>query len=201
MTSITSLYQEFPPLVLVGLFLGVLGMLYLMYSIIGCRWKTLHSYLFIFSTGWLAANVQLISYIFLIAPQRLADGEPSLNLFSACILGFIGLGVAIVGSSSFPQSQPSGFSYANWLKGIGSMGFSATLLIGLGLTGASPSSNPLVVVLFALPGILILGLCNGFSPKLQWWIFYLPKKYMVVVGALLISGAFALIAMQFLFGF
>ena len=141
-----------------------------------------------------------MSYLFLIAPRRLADGNPSLVQYAVFIFSVVGLMMLSVFSSALPQSRPSGVSGINWLNAIGSMALSSVGLVGLGAV-AAPGSSPIVAVLFASPGILAMGLLNGFSPAIQWWMIHLPEKRVAVVGSLLILCAFALIFVQPLLDF
>lgn len=196
--SMTSIWQ-FPPFILIGLFLGILGILYLIYNMTH-RWSPmLHRCVFIVSAGLLFAGVQSMSYLFLIAPQRLSEGNPSLVGYSVSVFSIIGLMMLSVFSSALPQRRPSGVSGIHWLNALGSMALSSVGLVGLGAVAGSPGSSPMMAVIFALPGILVMGLVNGFSPSLQWWLFHLPRKGIMVVGTLLILCGLVLITLPLLF--
>jgi len=201
MTSIVSVWQALSPFTLVGIVVGMLGILYLAYDFIGRRSKILHRCTFVFSAGFLFAGIQLASYILMIAPRRLADGNPSLIWYSALPFSIMGLLLFIIFSSAPPQNQPLGASSVNWLNAIGSIALSGVGLVGLGAVDAPPGSSPLVALVFAIPGVFTVGLLSGFSPAIQWWMLCLPKKYITAMGAVLILCAFTLIFIQPLFGF
>jgi hypothetical protein len=68
------------------------------------------------------------------------------------------------------------------------------LISGTGGKNADKGTSPVAVAIFALPGTLVYGTFNGFSTAIHWWVLHLPEKRVASIGALLICGAFVLMA-------
>jgi hypothetical protein len=96
-----------------------------------------------------------------------------------------------------PPSTPVIPPTADWLRSVFSIAWSSLFLVSLGTLIAS---SLIIGVIFALPGVLVIGALNGFSPAIQWWVLHLPERRLAAIGVLLIFCAFALFLVQPLCG-
>lgn len=198
MSIVSSNWQMLSPFTLGGALLGVLGTLYLAYDFFGRPQKVLQRCVWVFSSGLLVTLVLMASYLFLFGSERLDTGYSSQEVWrTMLIVSPLGFLIQFAFFSLPPQDRPP---VIVWLKLAYSMAFS-NILIGLGAVMAPQGSSPVEAVIFALPGTLVIGLLNGFSPTIQWWFLHLPEKRVMAIGALLILCAFALLLVQLLLGF
>ncbi|MEO7020731.1 MAG: hypothetical protein ABI234_11320 [Ktedonobacteraceae bacterium] len=190
MTATASNWQVLSLFTLTGFFLGMLGALYLAYDFFNRQPKILHRCVFVFSYGFLFTSVLVASCLFFIAHQRFATGYPLMLIWRLiATFGFVGFFMQFLTLSPFPQTYPP---IVDWLKLVYWVVLTSIGLVWLGTILLPQGSSLIEAVIFALPGILIMGLLNGFSPVIQWWIFHLPEKRVAAIGTLLIFCAFAL---------
>jgi hypothetical protein len=183
-----------PLLTLVGICLGMLGSLYLAYDLFG-RSKVLCRLSWTLSSGFLFASVLLISWLVLVGPERFTTGSLPAEVWRLTILLSWGVFIVLFIDYSPPSIRPSP-PYVNWLKLVYWVALIGFALVMLGATFAPQGFNIIAGVIFALPGIFVVGALNGFSSTIQWWVLQLPEWRVAGVGAVLIFCGFGLALVQ-----
>jgi hypothetical protein len=195
MITTASDWQVLPLLAVIESFLGMLGALYLAYDLFGRQQEILHRLVWVFTSGLLFAIILLVSCFFLIGPGRLigperfADGNLPLEIWR--LIGIFS-GVVLIMQFVYSSPVPSQPSRIDGFRLILALVESSIGLLALGAVIAPQDSSPLMVVIFALPGVFAFGLINGFAPVIQWWMLHLPEMRMAAIGALLIFCGFAM---------
>ena len=173
--------------ILVGSCIGVLGSLYLAYDLFG-RSEKLYRWVWVFSSGFLFASLLLASYIFFVGPDHLSAGYLSKEVWRfVALLSSIAFMMQAVSFSSVPLVR---FPGVDWSRLIFWMVLYCLGFVGTAVVMAPQGTSPITVAIFALPGTLIYGVLNGFSPAIHWWVLHLPEKRVAAIGALLICCAF-----------
>jgi hypothetical protein len=203
MTATASDWQILPLLTLIGSCLGMLGALYLAYDLFG-RSKLLHKCTWVFSSGLLFAFILLSFFLLFFGPSRLiGPARFTSGYLPTATWRLIGIssGVGFVIQLAYFSPVPVCSPMVDRLRLVLSLALNTLELLGLGIFLAPQGSSPIMMIILALPGIIGMGLVNGFSSAIQWWVLHLPEKRVAAIGALLICCAFALIAVQPLLGF
>ncbi len=183
--------------VLVAPFLGILGSLYLIYDFCS-RPKVLHRLVWAVSSSYIFSAVLIISCFFFIGSNQFFTQPLSpirwrlIGIFicAALILQFI-----------YSPSISSRFMCIDRTRLLLALVESSIGLLALVKIIAPRDSSLFTIIIFAVPGILIFAILNGFSPAIQWWILRLPEKCVAAIGALLLLCAFALMSVQPLLSF
>lgn len=192
---ITPSYWQMPPpyFALLGISLGILGALSLLYDLLA-RPKILLRCVWGCASGLVIALVLLGSFLIGVGPERLtAEFSPGVTWIFVGFASFWGVSIQLFLFISPPQIRPP---LVTWPKALLLPFLLSSVLLGFGAGLVPQGGNSFVAVLLVLPAMLVTGALYVLSPALLWWFFQLPKQRIVVMGAVCVFGALALIGAQ-----